>query len=244
MKNNNMISDELLNAYVDGELSADDQAEVMDALRKNPSLSEQVCELRVLKEMLKVSYANRPIDNKTPESIALSSATKFTKSFSGLAASIVLFLAIGFAAFAGYQYANHGPSYTGQLIQLSPTAEQNQNILLHIGTDNDERIQLALDNAEHLLTSFAASDKKVQLQILVNAEGIHMLNSESSVYLSRIQDLSDKYENVAFLACQRSIERQKLKGVEIHLVKEANVIPEALKAVVNRLENGWVYIRA
>jgi len=192
--------------------------------------------------MLKVSYLNPPrvnsANNKGKKVFALSGM------MSSLAASIILMIAIGVGALGGFQYAQKNFLPFPQLTQLNADIEKNQHILLHIGTNKDERIQLALDNAEHLLNSFAANNKKVKLQILVNAEGIAMLNTDTSPYIGRIQALSSRYENVAFLACQRSIERQMLKGVEIHLVKQARVIPEALQAIVNRLENGWVYIRA
>jgi len=234
------ISDELLNAYVDGELSTEDQADVVTALRHNPKLSEQLCQLRVLKEMVKVAYQEPP---KTYRHQVLD-MTWYGFHNSSIAASVLVVVALFLGALGGFQLAKNGEPIHPQLIQLNPTAEQNQHILLHIGTNKDERIQLALDNAEHLLSSFAANGKKVEVQILVNAEGIHMLNTDNSPYIGRIQDLSKRFENVAFLACQRSIERQMLKGVEVHLVKEASVIPEALQAIVNRLENGWVYIRA
>jgi len=239
MKDAQKISDDLLNAYVDGELSVEDQAEVIAALRQNPQLSEKLCELRALKEMVNVSYQNPP----TPRSINDQQQTAYRHawSLSGIAASIGLLITLALGTILGYQY---GQQELGQFVQLNPASEQNQSVLLHIGTRNDERIQLALDNAEHILTSFAAKEKRIKLQILVNAEGIHMLNAENSPYISRIKAMSERFENVAFLACQRSIERQKLRGVEIHLVKEASVVPEALRTVVSRLESGWVYIRA
>ena len=235
------ISDELLNAYVDGELSVEDQAELVTALRKNPELSEKLCQLRTLKEMLRVSYQNPHLDNN--QNVVEKKQYAITRSMSFIAASVLLVIAVTIGAFGGFEYANK-QVISPQFVQLNPTLEQNQHILLHIGTNQHERIQLALDNAEHLLNSFAAKNQKIKLQVLVNAEGINMLNSDRSPYIGRIQNLSRRYENITFLACQRSIERQMLKGVEVHVLKEATIIPEALQAIVNHLENGWIYIRA
>lgn len=241
MKDKNIISDEILNAYVDGELSISDQAEVMEALRANPTLAEKMCELRALKEMVKVSYSQPPSGEGSKKSGKI---TFLSRSRHGIAASIVAFLVLVLGSIMGYQLANRDLSPDSSWAQLNSIQQMDQKVLLHIGTDNSERIQLALDNAEHLLNSFTNNQQNVQLQILVNAEGIHMLNVQHSPYIKRIKKLSERYENVAFLACQRSIERQKLQGVEIHLVKEASVVAEALQTVVNRLKSGWVYIRA
>jgi uncharacterized protein len=242
MNDQNEISDELLNAYIDGELSEQEQTEVVAALRKNPNISEKLCQLRTLKEMLKISYQNPPASScsmdKEKEPFVI------TRTMSSLAASILLVLVLGAGAIGGFQYAQTKQSVYPQLTQIKPAIVKKQHILLHIGTNKDERIQLALDNAEHLLNSFAANNKKIVVQILVNSEAINMLNTDDSPYIERIQNLSSRYENVAFLACQRSIERQMLKGVKVQLVREAKVIPEALQAIVNRLENGWAYIRA
>ena len=242
MSNKCEISDELLNAYIDGELSVEDQTDVVMALRRNPQISEQLCQLRVLKEMLKVAYQEPP--QSQHQQVLEMAQFGLRQSKAAIAASIFFVVVLGLGLLGGFQYAQYGQPVSPNLVQLNPAIEQNQHILLHIGTNKHERIQLALDNAEHLLNSFAANEKKVEVQILVNAEGINMLNTDSSPYIERIRDLSQRFENVAFLACQRSIERQLLKGVEVHLVKEASVIPEALQAIVNRLENGWVYIRA
>ena len=100
-----------------------------------------------------------------------------------------------------------------------------------------------MNNAERLLSA-NSSDEKFRLQILVNAEGIRILQQNESPYIERLKVLANNSDNVSLLACQRSIERQKLKGIEVHLVKEAKVIPEALAAIVSRLHQGWVYIRA
>ena len=52
-----------------------------------------------------------------------------------------------------------------------------------------------------------------------------------------------KYDNISFLACSRTIEKLRLKGIDVHLVPEATVIPAALEEIVDRLQQGWAYIR-
>lgn len=245
MTKNTKISDEMLNAYIDGELSPTDLAEMASLLKNDKDLAAKVCQLRLQKEMLKLSYAQLPTTQaSSSKQLPTSSNFSRVKHLSGLAASIVLVLAIGLGGVLGFQYAQFNGSQSQPMAQLQPIPQNRQHVLLHIGTDDSKRIALALDNAENLLNSFKQRGLGAEVQILVNAEGIHMLNAEGSPFIERIQSMSHRFDNLSFLACQRAIERQKLKGVDIHLVKQASVIPEALQAIVNRLENNWVYIRA
>lgn len=240
MNSDDLTNIEQINAYVDDQLSNEVKAEILKKSQENEQLSENICQTRVIKEMIKLSYQTPP-DNRSEKQ-----AGKHRSNYVqyGIAAS--LFLLIG--SIVGWSgalfYAN--PMFNNnvlQQVQLNSSALNKHQVLLHIATDEPSRVESALSNAERLLAS-NNMDEKFQLQILVNADGIKILQENNSPYIDRIRTLTTKHENISFLACQRSIERQKLKGVDVHLVKEANVIPEALEEIVNRLNQGWVYIRA
>lgn len=52
------IDDLELNAFIDGELSTGQQAELLEAMRADPELARQACELRQLKAQLRLAYAS------------------------------------------------------------------------------------------------------------------------------------------------------------------------------------------
>ncbi len=240
MNSDDPINIEQINAYVDDQLSTEVKAEILKKSQQNEELAESICQTRVIKEMVKLSYQTPPDNN-----FAQHAKKQHTSRWQyGIAAS--LFLLIGsFAGWNGaYFYDNRlVNSSLLQQVQLSPDTINKHHVLLHIATNEPSRVESALNNAERLLTS-NNNDGKFKLQILVNADGIKILQADDSPYIEKIRSLAMKHENVSFLACQRSIERQKLKGIDIHLVKEASVIPEALEEIVRRLNQGWVYIRA
>jgi len=240
MNSDEQINIDQINAYVDDQLSNEVKAEILKKSQRNDELSEKICQTRIIKEMVKLSY-------QTPPNHKLDKQVKTQRSSPlqyGIAAS--LFLLVGcIAGWNGaYFYSNQLLNSSSlEQVQLGSDAINKHQVLLHIATGEPSRVESALNNAERLLTSYK-SDEKFQLQILVNADGIKILQANDSPYVDRIRTLAMEHENVSFLACQRSIERQKLKGIDVHLVKEASVVSEALEEIVKRLNQGWVYIRA
>lgn len=240
MNSDDLTINEQINAYVDDQLSNEVKAEILKKSQDNEQLSESICQTRVIKEMVKLSYQTPPEHYSNKQT----GAHRTSYFQYGIVAS--LFLLLG--SVAGWSGANFyaNPLFNNsasQQIQLNSDTINTHQVLLHIATDEPSRVDSALDNAEKLLAS-NNMDEQFQLQILINADGIKILQENNSPYIDRIRALAGQHENVSFLACQRSIERQQLKGIEVHLVKEANVIPEALEAIVKRLNQGWVYIRA
>ena len=54
------VSDERLNAFVDGELEASEKSEVFEALGEDSTLSQRACELRQLSELVRHAYDHPP----------------------------------------------------------------------------------------------------------------------------------------------------------------------------------------
>jgi intracellular sulfur oxidation DsrE/DsrF family protein len=240
MNSDDLTHIEQINAYVDDQLSNEVQAEILKKSQENEELSENICQTRIIKEMVKLSY-HTPPDRHSNQAVNKHHSNRWQY---GIAASLFLLLGSIAGWNGAYFYGNPIPDISAsQYVQLNSDTINSHQVLLHIATSDPARVESALSNAERLLTA-NNSDEKFQLQILVNAEGIKILQADDSPYIDRIRTLAMKHENVSFLACQRSIERQKLKGIDIHLVKEASIIPEALEEIVKRLNQGWVYIRA
>lgn len=236
MNSDKTIKTEQINAYVDDQLATEVKAELLKQSQEDEQLADNICQTRVLKEMVKLAYQNPPRHQSEN-----SPARRHGRWQYGIAASVLVLIGIMSGWHGAWYFANNATLFSQQ-VQLDKTVVNKQNILLHISTADSATVEHALASAEQLLKD--NSEKPFQLQVLVNAEGIKILQADESPYVERIRKLALNNNNVAFLACQRSIERQKLKGINVHLVKEAKVIPEALAAIVSRLHQGWVYIRA
>ena len=246
MKNKHEISNELLNAYLDNELDSDERGEIMAALENDKALSRRLCELRNIKELTQFAY------NLPPARESRSTTWKYSRQYAALAVAATLFLAVGslvgwfaherlgvsLAGITGQQHINSASS-----LASLPLAAEKKKVILHVDTAETEKLSAALDSAEDLLKTSAANGNSLELEIIANSQGLNLLRVDTTAYAERIRELSNKYDNLSILACNRAIQRLQERGVKVKLVPEARIAPSALEQIVHRLKQGWVYIK-
>lgn len=245
MKDTNDISNELLNAYLDDSLDSDERGEIMAALENDKALAKRLCELRSTKELVQFAYS-------TPRKESGNKANwTFARQYSTLAVAASLFLVVGTAVgwFAHNEVAgNHMHANQQQFVSANdldsvPLQEEQKKVILHVDTAEPERLTAALDSAEDLLMAAAAGGTPLELEIIANAKGLDLLRVSTTEYADRISKLSEKYDNFSILACSRAIKRLEDMGIKVKLVPEAGIAPSALDQIINRLKQGWVYIK-
>ena len=162
-----------------------------------------------------------------------------------MAAAAVMIFALG--TLTGTLLPSKLPDTSSQM--MSSLAEVDQahpdlkRVVLHISSTEAQQLDKALTDAENLLSHYQDHPELVQLEVVANAEGLALLRTDTSAYPERIRKLAEKFSNVSFLACSRTIEKLRLRGIDVHLLPEAELIPSALDAIVDRLQKGWIYIR-
>lgn len=241
MNTRSSFSDEQLQAFVDDEIDIAERAEIMEAVRHDDELACRVCELLQLKDSVRLAYREPELPETRPASWKSGwwSGTPFR------AAAAVLIFALGTLTGTSLQMNTTDPlAYTGGKLASAAIANQElKRVVLHISTAESQRLDQALSDAEELLSSYKDRPEMVQLEVVANAEGLSMLRADTSPYPERIRRLAQQFNNVSFLACSRAIEKLRMRGIDVHLLPEAQVIPGALEEIVDRLQEGWVYIR-
>jgi len=242
MNDNTSFSDEMLNAYLDGELEADERAQVLQALRQDEDLSRRVCELQKIHNMVQLAYQNTAL----PEGYETANASSPGKRNFAIAASV--FLVLG-AFFSGWIAHNFNQAQT--LIELAQEVRNNQPIaaddhwrlVLHLSTDDKYRMNVALNEIDRLLADSKRTQQKVNVEILANGKGMNMLRADTSAYAGRIKSLQEKYDNLLFQACGNTIARMKKEhGLDIQLLPNTQIVPSALGQRIKRQKEGWTYI--
>ncbi|WP_126454305.1 hypothetical protein [Sulfuriflexus mobilis] len=236
-----IFTNEQLNAFIDGQLDNNTLARILKLMQEDRELTERINCLQQTKDMMRLAYAEPPrlIQQTAPQ-------TSRVNWFSaGIAASVLFVLSVS-AGWIGHTQLSDSantPSF-GSLAQFNPTKDNNENILLHISSKDEESIEKVLNTAEQLLTERESHHRPINLEIVANAEGIAMLR-EGSPYQGRIRSIVTEHQNVAFYACGHAMENAHLKeGKEIELIPEAQRVNAALEQIIKRLKLGWAYIRA
>jgi len=255
MSDSKTISEERLNAFIDGELDITERNEVFEALnRGDTALNQQVCELRQLSELVRHAY-DRP-----PESEKYCKSEPHRMSMWGRAATTTLLVGLG----AMLGWSGHQPPAVQQAdpgvhamywdkdrafqnTDLGKITDQQgiKKIIIHLNTSSIDRFEQALDTAEQVLDTYANSDMGAEVEVVTNASAVKMLRTGYSPYADRVRALQDRYLNLTFLACRDALDHvRELEDLQadVTLLPDVDVTPSALEHILNRLSEGWVYI--
>jgi len=230
MTKDDIISDEQLSAFMDGELEADEENRIFTLSEQCPELDARLCQQRKIKEMVQHAYRN------VPEPRRRNNRGGPRGGLFSLAAAALLALTIGLAG--GWLAARSHDGVTEPVAGAVPASQDTW--LLHVASSDPARMQLALDRAEELMSGPNATARS-RVEIVANEGGLDLLRSDRTPFADRIRALAD--QDVLFFACSRAIDRLKEQGVDVQLVPEANAHYSALDRVVHRMQQGWTYER-
>lgn len=249
-KLHSLTEDEQLNAYIDGQLDADETARLERRLAGDPGLRDHVEELRGVR--LLVQCAMQAPRLEQPQTVQHRASLRPRRMlWQALAAGLLI--AVGFLVGIGMpsrQPASDLQAHltTGKLLiqPASSTSGDDARAVYHISTADPDKIRGALDEVEVLLTMYARTGRSLRLEIVANAEGLNLLRTDTSPARERVQAMQQRYGNLKFLACGKTIERLKSerKAARIDLLPGVTVVPSAMDQVIERLQDGWSYIRA
>ena len=236
MKKDDLVSEEQLNAFADGELDTEEESRIFELAEESPELDARLCQQRKLKEMVQHAYRNVPQARRP-------SAQKGSRGrVVGFAAAAMFLLAIGISVgwFASYMM---GPGHNGAQMASGAyvaTQVQSDTYLLHVTTSDPQRMQMALRSADELMNGPGATDTR-RVEIVANESGLNLLRSDVTPFAAQIRTLAE--QNVLFFACTKAIERLEEQGIHVNLLPEANTEYSALDRVVLRMQQGWEYVK-
>jgi len=236
MKKDEYISEEQLNAFLDGELDSEEGSCLFDKAAQSSELDQRLCQQRKLKELVKHAY------REVPEPKRLLHGQSTPRSLFGLAMVASLLLVVGFTAgMFIHDYLNQGSRPDSFAAHAgTEVAPQSENYLLHVGSGDPKKMEQALQKARDLLAS-AEPGKPRHIEVVANGQGLDLFRSDVTLFADEISALADA--SVMFYACANAIDRLEEKGIKVKLVPEANSGFTAVDRVVKRLQDGWNYVK-
>lgn len=237
------ITDEIVNAFVDQELTPSEMGEMFEEVKQDAELAKRSCEVRQLKSMVKHAYYG--VEPSRPAQWGLGRK----RGMQALAASILL----SFGGLLGWAMKPAGETgilppalaNSGQFIPASLNSESIEGrIILHLDSDNPERMTAVLNYADEILVNAKKEGKEAKLEIVANNYGLNLLREGHNVpYRERIQELAGKHGNLKFIACGQAVARYKREGKDVTLIEQATMVPSVIGEVVTKMKEGWTYIR-
>lgn len=237
------ISEEMLNALIDGELEASEAEQLYARIGEDEALANRVCVLRGMKDMMRLAYSHPP-----PESSAWQDPFRAQRGWSqAIAASLLLSAGVGVgwlfhATPSGSGFAQ-STAVPEKMVRLAAAQSDANKILLHIDSGSQQKLAAVLDRAESLLADASKHNPNFQVEILANSQGLDLLRADRSPYVKRIANLTQNNENLRLIVCAQTLARLTREEGRIVLLPSTQVAPTAIGEVVDRLQQGWTYIK-
>lgn len=225
------FSDEHLNAFVDNELGALERDAILAAVAGDAELGQRLCALRSAKDLVRHAYNRVPaVRRKRDRRLPLWGGA--------LAAGVALVVGM-LIGWQGHRAAASWPSESALAWVGNLFAAQPSRVLIHLDSSQSERMEEALDLAE----AYLAKASHARVEIVVNNSGLDLLREEATPHAARIAALASRHEMLAFVACGNAIARYRSAGLDVTLVPEARVERTAVEHVVERVRQGWTYVK-
>jgi intracellular sulfur oxidation DsrE/DsrF family protein len=242
------ISDEMLNAFVDGQLTTEEKEQLYVSLTKDDDLKKTICELRSCKDLVQLAYQQPPASPGGFNDNNGSSASGSRHWATGIAASILL--AVG--AVIGWQFGSvtsndliYSASNAHTATSVKAMADDNSTkVLFHLNSRDPEKVREALEELEGVLKFYKRTGQNARIEMITNGGGIDLLRSDTSPYPDRVLALQEQYPNLTFVTCQNTIDRLKEeRGVTAQLLPGTVVIDSGVAQIMRRQREGWAYIQ-
>lgn len=214
-----VLSDEELNAFVDNQLSAADQARVLAAIRRDPALQRRVADYEQTRHLLRHAYQRPPQPSATP--IPLPSRMKHA-----LAASLLVAAGLG----VGWQLHSWAPA------ALLSTKAQPKGVVIQVSENDPAKWEMALINARNVRKAYG--DKPVGVEIVAYGPGLKMFRGDSPVAAG----LEDAQKNgIKLLACNNTMNMTHTTRAQLN--RAVDVVPAGIIEIMERQQDGYAYVR-
>ena len=242
------VSDEMLNAFVDGQLTTEEKEQLYVSLTKDDDIKKGVCELRSCKDLVQLAYQGLPASPGGSSDNSGPNGSGSRHWITGIAASILL--AVG--VLIGWQIGpvqSDGSIYSASNTRERTTAttvaaDNSTKVLFHLNSRDPEKVHEALDELEGVLAFYKRTGQKARVEMITNGGGIDLLRKDTSPYPDRILALQKKYKNLTFVTCQNTIDRLKSeRGITASLLPGIVVIDSGVAQIMRRQQEGWAYIQ-
>jgi len=227
-------SDEMLNAFVDDELSPAERARLLERVSAEAALHKQACDLRMLKDMVRTAY------REPPGGKVAAGAPCRGRVRQAVAASLILGLGLGL----GWVTRDTlGEPNTVHIASLQGVKVDPGRVVLHVDSGAPEHFAALLDHSERMLRDAKQHGKPLQIVVIANGGGIDLLRASTTRQGERIRVMQTNYPNLSFIGCRQTLNRLKDGGHDIRLLPGVLQTPAALDAIIERMERGWTYIK-
>lgn len=218
-----------IHAYIDGELSSPENIEIEQAMERDENLRDEIIQISALKRQVKDSYQLINVPAYQPVVDPKKSGWQLPK---GAVAALFIGILLGFLSV-------NMPFNKAFLSTPSQHQMAEQKYLIHLDSSNPQKLAAALDKTEKLLVKGGPG---LKVDFITNYQGVRLFDVNNP-HREQLEGLLNRFDNLTLYACKRALQRAMEKDVRLQLLPQVKHDKPALDAVVERLNEGWKYIK-
>lgn len=117
-------------------------------------------------------------------------------------------------------------------------------IVIQVSDNSEGTFTKVLNNASNMSNYFLERGEDYEIEIVAYNAGLHMLRTDTSPVLERIQSFTDSVPNITISACGNTIKgMSKNAGRDIEIVTNARVVPGGIIRLMELSDQGYFMIR-
>jgi uncharacterized protein len=130
-------------------------------------------------------------------------------------------------------------------LALTPaSALDKHRLALQISDDDPAKMNAVLNVAANVSKYYSDKGEEIEIQVVAFNAGLNMLRQDKSPVLTRLKSFKQGMPNVAFKACENTLEAMTRKeGKEPPLVENAERVPAGVVTLMELGEKGWTIVR-
>jgi uncharacterized protein len=242
-------SDEILNAFVDGEFSPEDRLLTLKSIAANDSMSREVCDMYQLKELVNMAYR---ADTIPPPARGPARGGGSPRGWWTAAAATVAAVALGTVAVLelvrmqqpGSQQGAQAPVAEDHAAGTIAAARNPRQVLLHVTDVGPGEAEALLDDVEFMFETAWLNWQELEVQMVVHGNAMDLVRADLSPVSNRIRDLVHTYDGLRVTACGQSRARnERAEGRIIELLPWVEEVESGVREAAQRQAEGWTYIR-
>jgi intracellular sulfur oxidation DsrE/DsrF family protein len=133
------------------------------------------------------------------------------------------------------------------LLSLAVTpasAIEKHRLALQISDNDAVKMNAVLNVAANVSKYYSDKGEEIEIQVVAFNAGLTMLREDKSPVLTRLKSFKQGMPNVAFKACENTLEAMTRKeGKEPPLVENAERVKAGVVTLVELGEQGWTIVR-
>jgi intracellular sulfur oxidation DsrE/DsrF family protein len=120
----------------------------------------------------------------------------------------------------------------------------DHKLALQISDNNPQKMTTVLNVAANVTRYYESIGETVEVRIVAFNAGLHMLRTDTSPVLERLESFGASMPNVTFAACGNTITGMtKKEGKPTPIIDIAEHVPAGVVDLMTLNENGWTIIR-